>query len=62
MIIIICNFLIILYYKNKNKMYHFIKESKVNFPDPAKHGIEISKTAQDLIKRLLEKNRKKRLG
>jgi serine/threonine protein kinase len=34
----------------------------VNFPDPYKHGIEVSATAKDLIKKLLDKNKKKRLG
>ena len=43
-------------------MYFLIKESPVNFPDPIKHGIDVSPNARDLIKRLLEKNRKKRLG
>lgn len=43
-------------------MYFLIKESPVNFPDPLKHGIEISSNAKDLIKKLLEKSRKRRLG
>ena len=50
------------FHKNKHRMYFLIKESPVNFPDPVKHGIEISANAKDLIKKLLEKNRKKRLG
>ena len=50
------------FHRNKHRMYFLIKESQVNFPDPAKHGIEVSKQAQDLIKKLLDKNRKKRLG
>lgn len=34
----------------------------MNFPDPVKHGIEVSAVAKDLIKKLLDKNKKKRLG
>lgn len=43
-------------------MYFLIKESPVNFPDPVKHGIDVSPNARDLIKKLLEKGRKRRLG
>lgn len=50
------------FHKNKHRMYFLIKESQVNFPDPVKHGIEVSPVAKDLIKKLLEKNKKKRLG
>ncbi len=50
------------FHRNKHRMYHLIKESPVNFPDPAKHGIEVSPQAKDLIKKLLDKSRKKRLG
>jgi serum/glucocorticoid-regulated kinase 2 len=50
------------FHKNKHRMYFLIKESPVNFPDPLKHGIDVSPNARDLIKRLLDKSRKKRLG
>jgi serine/threonine protein kinase len=50
------------FHKNKHRMYFLIKESNVNFPDPVKHGIDVSPNARDLIKKLLEKNKKKRLG
>ncbi len=50
------------FHKNKHRMYFLIKESPVNFPDPVKHGIDVSPHAKDVIKRLLDKNRKKRLG
>ena len=50
------------FHKNKNKMYHFIRESKVNFPDPERHKIFVSEDAKDLILRLLDKNKKTRLG
>lgn len=50
------------FHKNKHKMYHFIKESKVNFPDPERHKISVSEDAKDLIVNLLHKDKKKRLG
>jgi serum/glucocorticoid-regulated kinase 2 len=50
------------FHKNKHRMYFLIKESPVNFPDPVRHGIEVSGDAKDLIKKLLDKNKKKRLG
>jgi serine/threonine protein kinase len=50
------------FHKNKHRMYAMIKDTQVNFPDPVKHGITLSGTAKDLIKKLLEKNKKKRLG
>lgn len=50
------------YHKNKHKMYRFIKESPVSFPDPIQHKIEVSPMAQDLIKKLLNKDKKQRLG
>ena len=43
-------------------MYALIKDSQVTFPDPVKHGITVSANARDLIKKLLDKNKKKRLG
>jgi len=50
------------YNKNKATMYRMIKEKEPRFPDPAKHGIGISEIAEDLIKKLLDKDPKKRLG
>ena len=50
------------FHRNKHRMYFLIKESPVTFPDKAKHGIEVSPVARDLIKKLLEKNKKKRIG
>jgi len=50
------------FHKNKHRMYFLIKESPVNFPDPVRHGIEVSGDAKDLIRKLLDKNKKKRLG
>lgn len=50
------------FHKNKHRMYFLIKESPVNFPDPVRHGIEVSSNAKDLIRKLLDKSKKKRLG
>jgi serum/glucocorticoid-regulated kinase 2 len=50
------------FHRNKHRMYHFIKESKVNFPDPERHKISVSENARDLIVKLLDKNKKTRLG
>lgn len=50
------------YHKNKHKMYKFIKESDVSFPDPIQHKIDVSPMAQDLIRKLLDKEKKTRLG
>lgn len=50
------------YHKNKATMYRMIKEKEPRFPDPEKHGIGISKVAEDLIKRLLDKDPSRRLG
>lgn len=50
------------YHKNKATMYRMIKEKEPRFPDPEKHGICVSKVAEDLIKRLLDKDPSRRLG
>lgn len=50
------------FHRNKHKMFHFIKEAKVNFPDPVKHKIAVSDDAKDLILRLLDKDKFTRLG
>jgi serum/glucocorticoid-regulated kinase 2 len=46
------------YVENLDKMYDMIKNSSVKFPK----RINLSEEAKDLIKKLLEKNPKKRLG
>ena len=43
-------------------MYFLIREGPVIFPDPVRHKITVSPDAQDLIVKLLDKNRKTRLG
>jgi serum/glucocorticoid-regulated kinase 2 len=50
------------YHKNKATMYKMIKEKDPRFPDPQKHGIGISEQAEDLIRLLLNKDPKERLG
>ena len=50
------------FHKNKHRMYFLIKEAKVTYPIYEKHNIYVSEVAQDLINKLLEKNRKKRIG
>ena len=50
------------FHRNKHRMYFLIREGPVNFPDPVRHKITVSPDAQDLIVKLLDKNRKTRLG
>ena len=48
--------------KNKNMLLMKIKNSKVIFPDRKKYKIDYSDTIMDLISRLLDKDKSKRLG
>jgi serine/threonine protein kinase len=50
------------YHKNREHMFMLIKEATIKYPDPVKHGIEVSPQAQDLINKLLIKDMGKRLG
>uniref|UniRef100_A0A7S3N4J2 Uncharacterized protein n=1 Tax=Euplotes harpa TaxID=151035 RepID=A0A7S3N4J2_9SPIT len=50
------------YHKNKTTMYRMIKEKEPRFPDSEKHGIGVSDLAEDLIRKLLDKDPEKRLG
>jgi serum/glucocorticoid-regulated kinase 2 len=50
------------FHKNKHQMFYLIQEASVTFPDPVKHKISVSAKAQDLINKLLAKNKKNRLG
>lgn len=43
-------------------MQYLITECPVTFPDKARLGFEVSPIARDLIKKLLEKDKTKRLG
>ena len=43
-------------------MYFLIQHAPIRWPDKEKHGIEVSEEAKDLISKLLEKDRRKRLG
>ena len=48
--------------KNKNMLLMKIKSAKVIFPDRKKYKIDYSDEIMDLISKLLEKERSKRLG
>jgi serum/glucocorticoid-regulated kinase 2 len=50
------------YHENQHQMYKRIQESNLKWPDPKRHGITISDEAKDLITKLLDKDRKSRLG
>ena len=50
------------YNQNKHQMYHLIQNAPVRWPEQARHGISVSDEARDLISKMLEKDRKKRLG
>jgi serine/threonine protein kinase len=48
--------------KNKHQMYYLIQNAPIRWPEQERHGFSVSAEAQDLITRLLNKDRKKRLG
>lgn len=50
------------YNQNKHKMYYLIENGTIRWPDPVKHGINVSEEAKDLISKLLDKNKATRLG
>jgi len=50
------------YNQNKHQMYYLIQNAPIRWPEMARHGIGVSDEAKDLITRMLEKDRKKRLG
>ena len=50
------------YHKNRDHMFYLIKEAEIKYPDLKKHGISVSKEAQDLINKLLDKDMDKRIG
>lgn len=43
-------------------MYLLIQQAPLRWPDPVRHGINVSEEAKDLITKLLMKDRKQRLG
>lgn len=45
------------YNPNKNQMYYLIQNSPIRWPEKAKHGIEVSPKAKDLISKMLSKDR-----
>jgi hypothetical protein len=42
------------YDKNSNQMFINIESGPIRWPDAAKHGISISKEAQDLITKVIK--------
>lgn len=50
------------YNPNKNQMYYLIQHAPIRWPEKAKHGIEVSANARDLISKMLVKDRRDRLG
>lgn len=50
------------FHRNNHRMQYLIKECPVTFPDKARLGFEVSTHAKDLIKKLLDKDKTKRLG
>lgn len=50
------------YDKNRNRMFMNIEQSPIKWPDKQKHGVSVSPIAQDLILRLLDRDRKSRIG
>ncbi len=42
------------YDKNSNQMFINIESGPIRWPDAAKHGISISKEAQDLISKVIK--------
>lgn len=50
------------YNQNKHQMYNLIQHAPIRWPQKDKHGIEVSRDARDLISKMLNKNRRERLG
>lgn len=50
------------YNQNKHQMYFLIQNAPIRWPDFKKHGIAVSDEAKDIITKMLEKDRKVRLG
>jgi serine/threonine protein kinase len=50
------------YNSNKHQMYYLIENGELKWPQKKKHGFEITPQAQDLISKLLTKDKNKRLG
>lgn len=50
------------YNQNKHQMYFLIQNAPIRWPSLEKHGIGVSPEARDLIDKMLQKDRKNRLG
>lgn len=49
-------------HSNNHKLGTLIRQGKIIYPDPIKHGIAMSDDLKDIINQLLEKNPMMRLG
>jgi len=49
-------------HKSHHKLGVLIRNSRIIFPDPVKHGIPMSDDLKDIISKLLDRNPKTRLG
>lgn len=43
-------------------MYHLIENGPIRWPTQEKHGFEVSNESKDLISKLLDKDKTRRLG
>ncbi len=50
------------YNSNKHKMYELVQKGKIKWPTKEKHGFTVNEEAQDVILKLLDKDKTKRLG
>ena len=49
-------------HKSNHTLGILIRTGKIIFPDPAKHGIDMSEQEKDIIRQLLNRDPKQRLG
>mmetsp|Transcript_25794 Transcript_25794/g.25076 ORF Transcript_25794/g.25076 Transcript_25794/m.25076 type:complete len:96 (-) Transcript_25794:284-571(-) len=45
------------YNQNKHKMYHLVEHGPIKWPNKEQHGFEVSAEAQDLVTKLLTKDK-----
>ena len=50
------------FHRNNHRMQYLIQECPVTFPDKDRLGFEVSDVAKDIISKLLDKDKSKRLG
>ena len=49
-------------HQNHHKLGQLIRQGQIIFPHPERHGIPMSEELKDIIRQLLERDQKKRLG